>query len=92
MTRISISLSEAMSAYVAERVNSGKYSNTSEYFRDLIRRDQERKAAEVDLRRMLDDAEESGPSTREPEDIWADAEARHAAEHGPVSADQTRGE
>jgi len=92
MTRLSISLSEAMNAYVAERVKSGQYSNTSEYFRDLIRRDQERKAAEGELRRMLEDAEASGLSTRAPEDIWADAEARHAAEHGPVSADQTRGE
>jgi hypothetical protein len=34
------------------QVDSGKYGNDSEYFRDLIRRDQDRREAETQLRFM----------------------------------------
>ena len=41
---MSFALPEAMRSYVDERVRSGQYGNTSEYLRELIRRDQEEQA------------------------------------------------
>ena len=58
------------------QVESGKYGNDSEYFRDLVRKDQERREAENHLRYLLDEAESSGMSERSPQEIWAEAEIR----------------
>ena len=46
MTSINISLPESMKAYIEEQVASGGYGTVSEYFRELIRQDQKRKAKE----------------------------------------------
>lgn len=42
MTTMNVSLSEGLKAFVDEQVAERHYSSTSEYIRDLIRRDQER--------------------------------------------------
>lgn len=77
MAKISISMSDKMEKFVAKRVESGDFNNTSEYFRDLVRRDQEKKTAEAKLRRMLDEAEASGMSELSFDQIWDGAVARH---------------
>ena len=41
--RKTITLSEQQDSWVKARIESGDYTNDSEYFRDLIRRDQEQK-------------------------------------------------
>jgi antitoxin ParD1/3/4 len=56
---MSFALPESMRDYVSERVRSGEYGNTSEYLRDLIRRDQQDQAARQ-LRRLIVDGLESG--------------------------------
>lgn len=43
---MSFALPPEMRAYIDERVREGRYGNTSEYLRDLIRRDQEAQATE----------------------------------------------
>ena len=77
MAKLTISMPDAMGEYVAARVETGQYGNVSEYFRDLVRREQERKQAGDELRHILKAAEESGISDRSAEDIWKDAERRH---------------
>ena len=62
MAKVTISMPDPMSAYVSKRIASGQYGNVSEYFRDLVRRDQQRIGAMLDLRDMLDRAEASGTS------------------------------
>ncbi|HZZ87356.1 MAG TPA: type II toxin-antitoxin system ParD family antitoxin [Caulobacteraceae bacterium] len=42
MTTMNISLPEALKSFVDERVSCGGYGTSSEYIRELIRRDQER--------------------------------------------------
>ena len=79
MVKMTISMPAAMREYVASRVEGGQYGNVSEYFRDLIRREQERRNAAQELGGMLDSAEASGVSKRSVEEIWSDAEERHAA-------------
>ncbi len=56
---MSFALPEPMRDYVSERVRSGEYGNTSEYLRDLIRKDQREQAARH-LRRLIADGLESG--------------------------------
>jgi len=77
VAKISISMSDAMEAFVATRVESGEYNNTSEYFRDLVRRDQEKREAEDKLRKMLDEAEASGLSDKSFHEIWGEAVERY---------------
>ncbi len=69
MAKVTISMPDAMSAYVSKRIASGQYGNVSEYFRDLVRRDQERIGAMLDLRDMLDRAEASGISDKSLDDL-----------------------
>lgn len=42
---MSFALPESLRDYIDERVRTGDYGNTSEYLRDLIRRDQDAEAA-----------------------------------------------
>ena len=56
---MSFALPEAMRSYVDQRVRSGQYGNTSEYLRELIRRDQEEQAKKR-LRELIEDGLSSG--------------------------------
>ena len=56
---ISFALPEALRSYVDQRVRSGQYGNTSEYLRELIRRDQEEQAKKR-LREMIEEGLSSG--------------------------------
>lgn len=51
-----------MRAYVEEQVANGGYSTLSEYFRELVRQDQKRKAQER-LEALLVEGLESGTAT-----------------------------
>ena len=59
---MSFALPQAMRDYVDERVRSGQYGNTSEYLRELIRRDQEEQAKKR-LRDLIEEGLNSGPGT-----------------------------
>jgi antitoxin ParD1/3/4 len=65
MSRLTISMPDQMSAWVEAQVQAGRYGNVSEYFRDLVRRDQDRRTeAERALQDLIDRAEASGVSER----------------------------
>lgn len=59
---MSFALPESLRDYIDGRVGSGEYGNTSEYLRDLIRRDQREQAARR-LRDLITVGIESGPAT-----------------------------
>ena len=82
MIRKTISMSDEMYHWISDRIKSGQYNNDSEYFRDLVRRDQEKEIAQKQLLSLLNDAEHSGISGRSVNDIWADAEREHQARNG----------
>ena len=77
--RKTITLSEQQDAWVKARIGSGDYTNDSEYFRDLIRRDQEQNAKLVALRQAIQEGLDSGISDRTMSDIWEEAERRYKA-------------
>lgn len=56
---MSFALPESMRAYIDARVSDGDYGNTSEYLRELIRRDQDQQHA-VRLRNLIADGLASG--------------------------------
>ena len=65
MSRLTISMPKQMNEWVEAQISAGRYGNVSEYFRDLVRRDQERREGSIQqLRDMLDRAEVSGLSGR----------------------------
>jgi len=57
MSTMNVSLPDELKAFVDERVGHGGFGSTSEYVRDLIRRDQERER----LRTLLLDGAASSP-------------------------------
>lgn len=56
---MSFALPDEMRRYIDDRVRSGEYGNTSEYLRELIRRDQQH-LAERRLRDLIAHGLESG--------------------------------
>ena len=71
---LNFALPESMRAYVDARVASGHYGNTSEYLRELIRKQRDVEK----LRQMLLDGANSGPA--QPADATFFAEMRDIAE------------
>lgn len=65
---MSFALPEALRSYIDDRVQSGEYGNTSEYLRELIRRDQPT-MAERRLRQLITDGLESGPARPATNDV-----------------------
>ena len=57
---MSFALPESMREYIDNRVAAGNYGNTSEYIRDLVRRDQEEQAKKR-LRELIEEGLSSGP-------------------------------
>jgi antitoxin ParD1/3/4 len=68
MATIKITIPEKMQKYVEERLTEAAYNNASEYFRDLIREDQKRRA-EARLEDMLLSGMESAAIEWTKEDI-----------------------
>lgn len=80
MATMNVSLPDAMKDWVEGQAQTGRYSNASDYVRDLIRRDQERADKIAAMQRLIDEAEFSGPSARTVEQIFAEAIARRKAD------------
>ena len=71
---MNIALPDALRAFVAQRVESGEYGNTSEYVRELIRKDQREQRVQR-LRALVEDGLASGPATADTRDDWAELNA-----------------
>jgi len=62
MATMNVSLPDQMKDWVEGRAQTGRYSNASDYVRDLIRRDQERADKIAVMQNLIGKAEESGVS------------------------------
>ena len=60
MATMNVSLPDPMKDWVEAQARSGRYSNASDYVRDLIRRDQERAAKIACMQRLVTEGLESG--------------------------------
>jgi antitoxin ParD1/3/4 len=64
MATMNVSLPDPMKDWVEAQAKSGRYSNASDYVRDLIRRDQERAGKLAELQGLITEGLESGVSDR----------------------------
>lgn len=62
--RKTITLTDQQDSWVKAQINDGRYTNDSEYIRDLIRREQERSAEIEAIRTALIEGEASGEPRR----------------------------
>lgn len=60
MATMNVSLPDPMKLWVEERTKGGRYSNASDYVRDLIRKDQERMEGIAELQALITQGIESG--------------------------------
>jgi len=72
---MSFALPENMRAYIDARVSDGSYGNTSEYLRELIRRDQHEQAAQR-LRDLIADGLASGEGREATDDVISELRER----------------
>lgn len=64
MATMNVSLPDPMKAWVEAQTQDGRYSNASDYVRDLIRRDQDRLQAIAELQQIVDEGLASGRGAR----------------------------
>lgn len=69
MATMNVSLPDPMKEWVELQTQTGRYSNASDYVRDLIRRDQERKDKIAHMQALVDEALESGVSEKSMEEV-----------------------
>lgn len=75
MATMNVSLPDPMKEWVEAQTATGRYSNSSDYIRDLIRRDQERNDKIAAMQKFVDEGRESGMGTRSSDELFAAAEA-----------------
>ncbi len=69
MATMNISLPDAMKDWIEAQTQSGSYSNTSDFVRDLIRKDQQRRAQIGSMQLLVDEARRGGVSTLSMDDV-----------------------
>jgi antitoxin ParD1/3/4 len=77
--RKSITLTAQQDAFVKSLIEQGFYTNDSEYVRDIIRQDQERRRQRLYLNEALIEGLASGPSDNSLEQIWEETLGEHRA-------------
>lgn len=75
MATMNVSLPDPMKDWVEAQARTGRYSNASDYVRDLIRRDQDRMDKIARMQRLLTEGLESGIARESMDDIAAAARA-----------------
>lgn len=63
MGTMNISLPDPMKSWVEDQAKTGRYANSSDYVRDLIRRDRARSEAIAELQTAIHEGLSSGPAT-----------------------------
>jgi antitoxin ParD1/3/4 len=66
MAQMNISIPQKLKSWAEARVAEGRFSSTSDYVRDLIRRDQDAEEARLRLQAAIDEGQASGISERDP--------------------------
>ncbi|MFO0413341.1 MAG: type II toxin-antitoxin system ParD family antitoxin [Brevundimonas sp.] len=77
MATMNISLPDQMKAWVEAQSADGRYANSSDYVRDLIRREQIKAEKISHWNALIEEAEASGVSEQTPREIIAEARAEY---------------
>ena len=82
MATMNVSLPAPMKDWVEAQAKTGRYSNASDYVRDLIRRDQARTDKIAAMQRFVDDGLKSGVGSRSKNELFAAAVERGETTRG----------
>ncbi len=82
LVKKSITVTDRQEQWIRAQIASGEYGNDSEYFRDLLRRDQEQNGQIRALKEAIQEGLKSGVSDKTVKEIWAEAERRYTARYG----------
>lgn len=66
VAQMNVSIPDKLKGWAEQRVAEGHYSSTSDYIRDLVRRDQEQEEKLRRLQAAIDEGRASGLSERDP--------------------------
>ena len=77
----SITVTDRQERWIRSQIENGEYGSDSEYFRDLIRRDQEQNARFRALKQAVQDGLQSGIGDKTVNEIWAETERQYRARH-----------
>jgi antitoxin ParD1/3/4 len=77
MAQMNISIPEKLKSWVENRVADGSYASSSDYLRDLVRRDQRAEEARMRLQAEIDRGLLSPESDRTIADIIAEGRTKH---------------
>jgi antitoxin ParD1/3/4 len=86
MATMNISLPDQMKAWVEAQSADGRYANSSDYVRDLIRREQIKAEKIAHCNVLIEEAYASGISDQSFEEIIAEARAEAEARTPPRAA------
>lgn len=78
--RKTITLTDKQDEWIKAQIAKGDYTNDSEYFRDLIRRDQEQNSKFRSLKQAIQEGLDSGVSDKTIPQIMNEVEARLRAD------------
>ena len=78
MAQMNVSIPDKLTGWAEARVAEGRYRSTSDYVRDLVRRDQEAEEARRRLIAAIDEGLESPETDATRADVIADARRRWA--------------
>jgi antitoxin ParD1/3/4 len=76
MATMNVSLPDPMKDWVEQQTKSGRYSNASDYVRDLIRRDQDREHKIAQMQALVSEGLASGTGARTMEELRTAARAQ----------------
>jgi antitoxin ParD1/3/4 len=82
MATMNISLPDQMKKWVEDQTRDGRYANSSDVVRDLIRREQIRAEKIAHMQRLVDEARASGTSDKSPRQIFEEVRAEFERRKG----------
>ena len=76
MATMNISLPDQMKAWVEAQSADGRYANSSDYVRDLIRKEQIKAEKIAHWRKLIEEADASGVSDQSPREVIEELRAQ----------------
>lgn len=76
VVRKTVTFTEQQDQWIKAQIDSGHFTNDSEYIRSLVREDQKRNAAQHQLKMMIKEGLDSGISDKKIPDIMKEVEAK----------------
>jgi antitoxin ParD1/3/4 len=78
MATMNISLPDTLKEWVEQQAASGGFSNTSDFMRDVLRKEKQRREAIAEIQGLINEAEASGYVPFEPDEFLKELLARES--------------